>query len=59
MNPRCPDCGCFVSPWGPPDYCRNCDVSAVLRKIRNERRRRQMRLAFNRVGMRPPRELDD
>lgn len=36
---RCPDCGCFISPWMPVDYCKNCDVSNYLRKIEAEQRK--------------------
>jgi hypothetical protein len=35
INPRCADCGCFVSPWN-QDYCTNCDISRVRRRIRSD-----------------------
>jgi len=40
LNPRCPDCGCFVSRWN-SEYCLNCDCSKWIRKI--ERYRRNVR----------------
>lgn len=37
MNPRCPTCGCFVSPLMPVDYCRQCETSAAIERERADR----------------------
>ena len=34
INPRCPTCGCFVSPMQPVDYCRRCETSAAVERER-------------------------
>jgi hypothetical protein len=57
MNPRCPTCGCFVSPLMPVDYCRQCETSAAIERERESARRRMERAAI--ILLEPNRDPGD
>lgn len=55
---RCPDCGCFTSPWMPVGYCKRCERAKdwldEQQRIFNEANKRYER---NVAAMRRAREI--